>query len=128
MPRVLVADSNGLVLWSVGRVLLQAGYELVTADSVAQALEETARGTIDVVIAADILPDDSGVELLRKIKTSTPRTHVIMIAREDSSQLERLVRDIGAIDYFGKPFELKAVVSSVARARVMPERRRGPRA
>jgi DNA-binding NtrC family response regulator len=86
------------------------------------------RATVDVVVTDYLFPESDGVEVLRKIKTSMPKTHVIMITSYGSPRLERLVRDIGAFDYFDKPFEVKAVAGSVARALVTPERRRGPRA
>lgn len=128
MPRVLVADDDGLVLWSLRQALAREGYEVVTVDSPRRALEEMARGRVDIVITDYVFSESSGIEVLRKIKTSTPKTHVIMITGYGSLQLERLARDIGAFDYFEKPFDVRAVAGSVALALATPERRRGPRA
>jgi DNA-binding NtrC family response regulator len=128
MARVIVADDDGLVRWSLSQTLSREGYEVITAESPAQILAEIVRATVDVVVTDYLFPESDGVEVLRKIKTSMPKTHVIMITSYGSPRLERLVRDIGAFDYFDKPFEVKAVAGSVARALVTPERRRGPRA
>ena len=128
MARVIVADDDGLVRWSLSQTLSREGYEVITAESPAQVLAEIVRATVDVVVTDYLFPESDGVEVLRKIKTSMPKTHVIMITSYGSPRLERLVRDIGAFDYFDKPFEVKAVAGSVARALVTPERRRGPRA
>lgn len=128
VARVLVADDDGLVRWSLSQALSREGYSVTTVESPMRTLEEIARGSVDVVITAHVFPESSGIEVLRKIKTTTPRTHVIMITGYGSPQLERLARDIGAFDYFEKPFDVKAVAGAVARALVTPERRRGPRA
>lgn len=128
MAKVLVADDEVLVCWSLRQALSREGYEVVAVDSPARTLEEMARGTVDVVITDYVFSESNGIEVLRKIKTSIPKTHVIIITGHGSQQLERLARDIGAFDYFDKPFDVKAVAGSVARALGTPERRRGPRA
>ena len=128
MARILVIDEDGLVRWSLSQALLRVGYEVQALDSPAQTLQESLRGAIDVVITDSTFRKADGFELLRAIKTSVPKTHVIMITAQGGSRLERLARDIGAFDYFEKPFDLKAVASSVGRALATPERRRAPRA
>jgi DNA-binding NtrC family response regulator len=128
MPRILVADDDGLIRWALGRVLSLAGYDVVTVQSAAQTLEEVWRNPVDVVVTDYRFPDWSGIEVLRSIKTSSPGTHVIMITADASPQLERLARGIGAFDFFEKPFQIRAVAASVARALATPERRRAPRA
>jgi DNA-binding NtrC family response regulator len=128
MPKILVTDEDGLVRWSLRQALLHDGYEVLAVDSPARTLEESLRGTVDVVITDSNFRDSNGIDLLRAIKTSMPKTHVIMITAQGDSRLERLARDIGAFDYFEKPFDVKAVTSSVGRALLTPERRRAPRA
>ncbi len=128
MARVLVADDDGLIRWSLTRVLSREGYDVVGVASPAAALEEIGRGSVGVLITDYVFSESDGIEVLRKIKTSRPEIHVLLITAYGSPQLERLARDIGAFDYFEKPFDMKAVVASVARALVTPERRRGPRA
>lgn len=128
VPRILVTDEDGLVRWSLSQALLRDGYEVLAVDSPAQTLQESLGGAVDVVITDSAFGESNGIDLLRAIKTSTPRTHVIMITAQGSSRLERLARDIGAFDYFEKPFDVKAVACSVGRALATPERRRAPRA
>ena len=128
VPRILVTDEDGLVRWSLSQALRRDGYEVLAVDSPAQTLEESLRGAVDVVITDSTFREFSGIDLLRAIKTSVPKTHVIMITADGGSRLERLARNIGAFDYFEKPFDVKAVASSVGRALATPERRRAPRA
>ncbi len=128
MARVIVADDNGLVRWSLTQALSREGYEAIATDSPARTLEEQARHPAEVIITDYVFPESSGIETLRKIKTSMPKTHVIMITGYGSRQIERLARDIGAFDVFEKPFEMRGVLDAVVRALATPERRRGPRA
>jgi DNA-binding NtrC family response regulator len=128
MPRILVSDEDGLVRWSLSQALQRNGYEVLAVDSPAQTLQESLRGAVDVVITDSTFREFNGLDLLRAIKNSVPKTHVIMITAQGGSRLERLARDIGAFDYFEKPFDVKAVASSVGRALATPERRRAPRA
>jgi DNA-binding NtrC family response regulator len=128
MPRILVTDEDGLVRWSLSQALQRDGYEVLAVDSPAQTLEESLRGAVDVVITDSTFREFNGLDLLRAIKCSVPKTHVIMITAQGGSRLERLARDIGAFDYFEKPFDVRAVASSVGRALATPERRRALRA
>ncbi len=120
MPRILVADDDRLIRWSLTQVFSGEGYEVVAVDSAAQAMEEITRGRVDVLITDYAFPEFSGLEVLRRAKKFSPKTQVIMITGYCSPHLERLARDIGVFDYFDKPFDVTAVAQSVARALAAP--------
>ncbi len=116
MPRVLVADDDRLVRWSLTASLTRAGYDVVAVESGAQAVEEISEGGVDVVITDYGLPGVNGLEILRRIKKFFPKTRVIMITGYYLPHLDRLARDTGVFDYFEKPFDVTALAGSVARA------------
>jgi DNA-binding NtrC family response regulator len=126
-PRILVADEDGLVRWSVSQTLEREGYAVTPADSRAGLLQATARGDADVVISDYGFCQSDGLELLGAIKSSSPRTHVIVVTGDATSALDRRARNRGAFDVLEKPFSLRDLSDSVSRALVTPERRKGPR-
>lgn len=126
-PRIFVADEDGLVRWSVRQRLEREGYAVTPADSPAGLLQATASGDADVVISDYNYCHSDGLELLGAIKSSSPRTHVIMITGDATSALDRRARNRGAFDFLEKPFSMRDLSDSVSRALVTPERRKGPR-
>ncbi len=128
MPRILIADDDRLIRWTLSEILSGEGYGVVAVDSGAQALAEISAGGVDVVITDYNMPEVNGLDVLRRTKTSSPHTHVILITGYRSPLLERTAREIGVFDYFDKPFDVRELVGSVARALAIPRAEGGPSA
>src|SRR5438270_12247074 len=87
-----------------------------TADTAEQALAYIREQSYDVVLTDISLPGLSGVELLGHLRQSQPDTPVIISsAIGDHAHAEGL-RRLGAFDFIYKPFQLRTVEESVARA------------
>ncbi len=127
MAKLLVADDDHLVRWSLEKLLALHGHAVHSVDSAAAAIDAVKGGDYQVVITDYAMPEPNGLEILRCVKTNSPKTHVILITGRATTQMERLARDMGAFDFLEKPFALAAVKRAVDRAIVTPERRRGPR-
>jgi two-component system response regulator PilR (NtrC family) len=113
VKRILVVDDEQSMREVLAIMLRREGYEVVTADSRAQAAAVLAQGAVSLVITDVKLPDGDGIEVLRHVKTASPETVVIVITAFGSTQTAVAALKLGAHDYLLKPFdmdELKIVV------------------
>lgn len=127
MARVLVAEDEPLLRWSLEMTLRRDGHAVSSVNSGAAAIEAAGAGGYRVVILDYGTSGPTGPQVLRQIKTRSPEAHVIVITDQAIPRMERLSRDIGAFDFLEKPFQFAALRHAVARAILTPERRKGPR-
>lgn len=127
MAKVLVADDDHLMRWSLEQSLKRDGHDVQAICSGMAAVEAISGGGYQVAIINYSTAAPSGPQVLRWMKAKAPQTHVIVMTAEPAPQMERHARDIGAFDFLEKPFRLSALKQSVDRAVVTPERRKGSR-
>lgn len=113
---VLLVDDEELLVRSCARILEQEGYTVLTALRGRDALDLLRRHTPDIVLMDLMLPDMSGMDLLRETRELAPGALVVMItgfATVDSS-IEAI--KAGAYDYIPKPFTATQLQILVGRA------------
>jgi len=117
VTRVLVVDDEPQILRALRINLRVREYDVHTAGTGAQALEQAARHPPDLVILDLGLPDLDGVEVIQGLRGWTDAPIIVLSGRADSTdKVEAL--DAGADDYVTKPFgmeELLARMRAVAR-------------
>jgi len=102
-PRVLVVDDEPQILRAVQMKLRGAGYTVETAETAAEALMKAAMRPPDAIILDVLLPDASGTDVCRELRTWTIAPVLVLSAvGEESEKIEAL--DAGADDYVTKPF------------------------
>lgn len=80
-------------------ILLKQGYEVISASSAAEALEMLAVRHFDLVLTDQIMPNMTGTELTKCIKSTTPQMPVIIISGvneipADASYADRFISKI----------------------------------
>ncbi|MFJ6743964.1 response regulator [Streptomyces sp. NPDC091279] len=79
------------------------------AHNAAQALSHVQRGTIDLVLLDHYLPDQTGLQLIHRMREQGHGTDVIMItAAGDVTTVQAAMR-LGALHYLVKPFTFSAL-------------------
>ena len=120
--RVLVVDDEPQILRALGTTLRGAGYTVDTAATAEAALATAAAQPPDAVILDLVLPDGSGTEVCRELRTWTDAPVIVLSAvGEEREKIAAL--DAGADDYVTKPFsvdELLARLRAVLR-RLAPQ-------
>jgi len=127
MAKVLVAEDNRLMRWSLETSLGRDGHAVHSVESGEAAIEALREGDYQVVLTDYQLPKLDGLRVLWHVKTSSPQTHVIVITGQATPKLERLARDMGAFEFFEKPIQFTALKDALDFALATPERRKGPR-
>jgi len=116
--RVLIVDDHEVVREGL-RALLRRRPELAMvgeADSVASAIEQAQRTEPDVVIMDVRLPDGSGVEACREIRSLRPETKVLMLTSYADNEAVFASIMAGATGYLLKQTRSQALVDAIERA------------
>lgn len=116
-PLVLAVDDESGVLRLMKLELAEQGFHVVTAKSGTEALKLSEEQRPDVVLLDILMPDMSGVEVLRKLKDQTGAPIIFVTAKDSDADIVRGL-EMGADDYIVKPFnpdELAARVRAVLR-------------
>jgi len=103
--RILIVDDEEIVIKSCLRILDGNEHRIETARDGHEALRKVEDSPYDVIILDIMMPNLSGLEVLRQVKETHPDIDVIMIT--GLSQIETAVQamKLGAFDYISKPFE-----------------------
>jgi two-component system KDP operon response regulator KdpE len=120
--RVLAVDDELQILRALKLVLRGAGYEVMTAATMEEALDAAAVSPPDAAIVDLLLPDGDGIELARQLREWSSMPIIVLSAIGDEAEKVRALR-AGADDYVTKPFgpeELVARLEAVLR-RTSPE-------
>ena len=119
--RILVVDDEPQFLRALATNLRGAGYEVDTATTAAEALSVAGLRPPDAFVLDLLLPDGSGTDVSRELRTWTDAPIVLVSAVGDEDE-KIAALDAGADDYVTKPF---AIGELLARLRAVL-RRAGP--
>jgi two-component system, OmpR family, KDP operon response regulator KdpE len=107
---VLVVDDEPQILRALETNLRGAGYEVATAATAEQALSTAAMRPPDAVILDLVLPDGSGVEVCRELRSwSSAPILVLSVVGDEAEKVAAL--DAGADDYVQKPFGIDELLA-----------------
>lgn len=115
--RVLLVDSELVMVKNLKYSLEQDGYEVETVSDGISAFNALNNGNFDIVLLELILPDVDGLEICQKIRESNNIPIILLTSKcEDMNKILGL--EYGADDYVTKPYnilELKARIKAVLR-------------
>ncbi len=114
-PRLLIVDDEEIVRKSCEKVLSPQGYTLETATSGTDALQRLQEACFDLVLTDLMMPDMSGIDLLKKAKEGWPDTEVILITGYGTVATAVDALKYGAYDYIEKPFTPEVLLNAVER-------------
>ena len=115
--RVLIIDDERPILLTLEALLGRHGYRVETARTAAQGLELAERPEGPDLLLLDIgLPDASGLEVLTRVRRSTPHLQTIVLTGQDtlSNAIESI--KLGAFHFIGKPYAAEELLSLMQRA------------
>jgi len=115
--RILVADDDDSIRTLIAEVLGDDGFEVTTAANGDEAWQKFEKVSYEIVLTDIRMPLLDGLQLLQKIRTKSPMTHVLILTSFASVASSVQALKDGAFDYLIKPFEsLDAVSRAVQRA------------
>ncbi len=120
--RILAVDDELQILRALKVVLRSAGYEVVSAATMKEALDVAAVSPLDAAVIDLLLPDGDGIELSRRLREWTSMPIILLSAVGEEQEKVRALRT-GADDYVTKPFGAEELVARLEAAlrRTSPE-------
>lgn len=112
MKKILIVEDDATIALGLQFSLQQEGYEADVANSVKQTIECIDKNKYDLAILDVSLPDGTGYDLCRKIKSETESPVIFLSAADDEVNIVMGLQ-LGADDYVLKPFRLKELLLRV---------------
>lgn len=111
--RILLAEDELALSKAYAQVLIMQGYEVEPVYDGKAALEAANSSTYDLMIFDVMMPNMSGLEVLKALREAGNTTYVIMLTA--MSELDDKVEglELGADEYLTKPIPLKELAARV---------------
>ncbi len=114
--RILVIDDEPDICETLELLLTSEGYAVGTALTAAEGFEKYQQHHFDLVLLDLMLPDRSGLDVLREIRAHDADTPVFMITAYGSIESAVQALKAGANDYFTKPWDNTKLLIEIERA------------
>ena len=116
MIKVLVADDEELIRWSLTQTLTSSGYSVDQALNGREVISSLENNTYDVIVTDYNMPELNGIEVLAIIRSMGIHLPVIVISAYFSNKLKEETISSGAFECISKPFEMDDVLDVVKKA------------
>ena len=112
--RILIVDDSFYMRTMLKNMLTDAGYEVVgEAANGAQAVEMAESTTPDLITLDVILPDNTGLDVLKSLREKVPASKVVMCSAVGQEVIVTEAIENGALAYIVKPFSEEKVLEIV---------------
>jgi CheY-like chemotaxis protein len=115
-PQVLVVDDDAVVGRSFDRVLSKKGYEVTTAVTGEDALNNHDVEDFDVVFTDIKMPGMDGLEVAERIKAKCPWTPVVVVTGYGTAANEAKASVLGVSGFVHKPLTPEIIESVTLKA------------
>jgi DNA-binding NtrC family response regulator len=111
--RILIIDDDENIRKALAAILEEEGYMVDTAETAKQAIEKTDKNIYNLALIDMRLPDMEGIELLTKMKDTTPKMRKVIVTGYPTlhNAIEAVNR--GADAYILKPFDVEKVLATI---------------
>jgi two-component system, NtrC family, response regulator HydG len=114
--RVLVLDDDRAHAEAAAESLERSGYDCRVAGSGNEGVRALEEETFDVVLTDLVMRDVSGMDIVRRVKSRSPETEVIVMTGYPSYETALEAMDEGAYDYLNKPIDLNILRAKIRKA------------
>ena len=111
--RILIIDDDENIRKVLVTILEDEGYSVESVDTARKAIERTKRNFYNLALIDVRLPDMEGIELLTRMKDTTPKMRKIIITGYPTLQNAVEAVNKGADAYVMKPFDVEKVLRQI---------------
>ncbi|MBT4464982.1 MAG: sigma 54-interacting transcriptional regulator, partial [Rhodospirillaceae bacterium] len=113
---VLVADDDAAIRTVLVQALGRAGYEVRAAANASTLWGWVSDGQGDLVLTDVVMPDESGLDLIPRIRKIRPELKIIVMSAQSTLLTAVKATERGAFEYLPKPFDLNELLRIIERA------------
>ncbi|MCC7284220.1 MAG: nitrogen regulation protein NR(I) [Acetobacteraceae bacterium] len=117
---ILVADDDRSIRTVLTQALGRSGYTVRSTGTAATLWRWVEDGEGDLVITDVVMPDESGLDMVPRIRRARPDLRVVVMSAQSTLLTAIRATQRGAFEYLPKPFDLKELLGVVARALAAP--------
>jgi response regulator RpfG family c-di-GMP phosphodiesterase len=115
-PRLLVVDDEESIRVALSRVLQPSGFEVLTTDSVANAIELLQTTRFELILCDVRMPGALGTELVPQARLIDPDIAILMLSAVNDASIASQALSDGAFGYIVKPFDIDDLQEAIHRA------------
>jgi DNA-binding NtrC family response regulator len=108
--KILIADDEYLIRWSLSQALTQEGYHVMTVENGRGAVELAKTHQFDFIIIDLIMPEMDGWEVLKHAREIQPPPRVIIITAHSKEDTGKIAKENGAWAFLEKPYLIDNIV------------------
>jgi two-component system response regulator RegX3 len=112
MTKILIVEDESSFSEAISFLLGKEGFETDVAENGRAALEFFKASAYDLVLLDLMIPEVSGIEVCRAIRT-TSMVPIIMLTAKDSEVDKVVGLELGADDYVTKPYSSRELVARI---------------
>ena len=116
---ILLVDDEAKIRNALAQALREDGHEVIAVGSPREAQRLLARGGFDVLLVDNLMPELTGLDVIRELVASTAadeRPQILMMTAHATVESAIEAMKLGALDYLQKPFEIDELLVVVNRA------------
>lgn len=113
MTHILIVEDETSFSEALEFLLTKEGFTVTVAANGREALDKFASNSIDLVLLDLMIPEISGIEVCRAIRT-TSQVPIIMLTAKDSEVDKVVGLELGADDYVTKPYSTRELLARIA--------------
>lgn len=115
---ILIVEDDKFISEYIGMILVDRNYKIIQCSSGKKGYEYALKEKIDLILLDLMLPDISGIDLLKNFKADvrTISIPVIIVSSISDKNSIKTCYEIGVDDYLTKPFELSDLFSKIEKA------------
>ncbi|SEO63868.1 response regulator [Propionispora vibrioides] len=126
--RILVVEDDEVLREAVADILLEEGYEVACEEAGDEGLYAARQGIHDLLVLDIMLPEISGLEIVRTLRSEGCTVPILLLTARDSIDDRVQGLEAGADDYVVKPFAMRELLARLKallrrKGNLMPEDR-----
>jgi PAS domain S-box-containing protein len=114
--KILFIEDNAGQRRTLFDILKAKGYEMMVAGNGAEGLALLKGNPVNLVLTDLGLPDISGIDILREVKTAYPAIQVIILTGSATFDSAVEATNLGAFSYLLKPYDIDQLLMHIQRA------------
>ncbi|MDR0121351.1 response regulator transcription factor [Bacillus pumilus] len=111
--KILVVEDEKKIARVLSLELEYEGYEVTVKETGMDGLQALEEESFDLVLLDVMLPELSGLEVLRRVRKTNTATPIILITARGSVPDKVSGLDLGANDYITKPFDIEELLARI---------------
>jgi DNA-binding response OmpR family regulator len=108
--KILVVDDNDAILETVGIILEENGYDVLTRSDAHALKRDIQKFTPDLIFLDVWLKGQDGIRIAKELKENKKTCEIPIVMISAASHIEKRLSESKADDFIAKPFELADLV------------------